>query len=496
MLLLLLVTTPGFGLQTPKIIQAGPKAGILLRDDSGFLVADAQTITYQIYVSLDPLQVIQRYKKEPQHVYREETRTWYQDHLAHTRTAVKTTLRQLEWTAVYIDTPDRALRPKRAVFGVLLALSTIGSLFSSSMSIANTVSYNTLKKSLDSLQRDLEHIREQIQQQKSALEDMRTTLEDTVLLVNLHSRLINSTITQVQILTNSLNEERTFPEPVRLLTNDLLREIGLGINDLIQGRIPTYLVNETVISGILQKVSPDTVIDFLQVRIAYNMGAAVPLFVDVENMQVALIVSLPFIRPENIYQLKAIINVGAWNGSYLTTVITPPVVAYQEKFTQYLVPNLKLCKKAKDLHWLCPMPENSVIHVGDTALYHLDHGTYQAEVETIDVFRGQELEITEELEELLAKKDIHTLQVTVKRQGITYDLPRRDGAENHMAGNSHAILSSASMALLALILVLLHALWLHRKIHALSLQVNQLPPRVVYQANAPDPVPSRVSFQP
>ncbi|KAJ8352114.1 hypothetical protein SKAU_G00235900 [Synaphobranchus kaupii] len=106
MLLLLLLTTPGFGLQTPKIIQAGPKAGIL-RDDPGFLVADAQTITYQIYVSLDPLQ------------------------------------------------------------------------------------------SLDSLQRDLEHIRKQIQQQQSALEDMRTTLEDTVLLVNLHSRLINSTITQV-----------------------------------------------------------------------------------------------------------------------------------------------------------------------------------------------------------------------------------------------------------------------------------------------------------
>ncbi|KAJ8333553.1 hypothetical protein SKAU_G00415610 [Synaphobranchus kaupii] len=306
----------------PKIIQAGPKAGILLRDDPGFLGADAQTITYQIYVSHDPLQVIQ-------------------------------------------------------------------SLFSSSMSIANTVSYNTLKKSLDSLQRDLEHIREQIQQQQSALEDMRTTLEDTVLLVNLHSRLINSTITQV--------------------------------------------------------------------RIAYNMGAAVPLFVDVENMQVAFMVSLPFIRPENIYQLKAIINVGAWNGSYLTTVITPPVVAYQEKFTQ---------------SWNLP-----------------GRGRNHR-------FRGQELEITEELEELLAKKDMHTLQVTIKRQGITYDLPKRDGAENHMAGNSHAILSSASMALLALILVLLHALWLHRKIHALSLQVNQLAQRVVYQANAPDPVPSRVRFQP
>ncbi|KAJ8349453.1 hypothetical protein SKAU_G00245830 [Synaphobranchus kaupii] len=218
------------------------------------------------------------------------------------------------------------------------------------------------------------------------------------------------------------------------------------------------------------------------------MGAAVPLFVYVENMQVAFMVSLPFIRPENIYQLKAIINVGAWNGSYLTTVITPPVVAYQEKFTQYLVLNLKLCKKAKDLHWLCP--SKPFVKDASEVLCGLSEGT------TLEKCRVTELEITEELEELLVKKDMHTLQVTVKRQGITYDLPRRDGAENHMAGNSHAILSSASMALLALILVLLHALWLHWKIHALSLQVNQLPQRVVYQANAPDPVPSRVSFQP
>ncbi|KAJ8352048.1 hypothetical protein SKAU_G00235240 [Synaphobranchus kaupii] len=298
MLLLLLLTTPGFGLQTPKIIQAGPKAGILLRDDPGFL-------------------------------------------------------------------------------------------------------------SLDSLQRDLEHIREQIQQQQSALEDLRTTLEDTVLLVNLHSRLINSTITQDA-------------------------------------------------SKVLCGLSKGTTLE--KFRVTVTRG------------------------PTN--ETRVAIANGQW---LINTPLSELTVSYTQHYSITKLPIEP---------GLITVPENSVIHVGDTALYHLDHGTYQAEVETIDVFRGQDLEITEELNELLAKKDMHTLQVTVKRHSITYDLPRRDGAENHMAGNSHAILSSASIALLALILVLLHALWLHRKIHALSLQVNQLPPRVVYQANAPDPVPSRVSIQP
>uniref|UniRef100_A0A0E9T9B5 Uncharacterized protein n=1 Tax=Anguilla anguilla TaxID=7936 RepID=A0A0E9T9B5_ANGAN len=39
-------------------------------------------------------------------------------------------------------------------------------------------------------------------------------------------------------------------------------------------------------------------------------------------------------------------------------------------------------------------------------------------------------------------------------------------------------------------------LWLHRKIHLLSLQVNSTPQRVIYQANAHEPVPSRVIFRP
>lgn len=572
-LLLLTVTASTLGLKLPDVIVPGPQAGILLKDEPGFLVADAQMVTHQVYVALDPLHVIRRYQKEPIQAYREETKTWYEEHLAHTRAAVKTSLRQLERTAVYMDTPDNSPRSKRAIFGVFLALAGLGSLLATSMSVANSVSLSTLKSNMDSLQQGLGHIKEEIKQQQLALQGIRTTIDDTVLVVNLHGKILDSTITQVQVLTNSLNEERTFREPVRLLTSDLLREVGLGINDLIQGRIPTYLVNETVVRDILQRASPDKIIDTLQIRIAYNLGAAVPLFVDVENMHVAFMVSLPFIRPENVYQLKTILNVGAWNGSYLTTINTPPVVAYQDKFTQYLVPNLKLCKKAKDLHWLCPgkpfvkdttevlcgltegatlercqltvakssnnetrvaiadgrwlvntplseltisyslhhsitklpitpgvslvtVPEGSVIHIGDTALYYLDHRSYQAEIELVDVFRGHELAISAEFASLLATKNTHSLEVTVGKHGLVYDLPRGVNADLGSPLPTHAVLTLAGAGILGLVALAIHSWWLHKRVSQLTRQLNNPVPAIIYQANVPNLAPTRINFSP
>lgn len=232
------------------------------------------------------------------------------------------------------------------------------------------------------------------------------------------------------------------------------------------------------------------------------MGAAVPLFVDVENMQLAFLISLPFIKPENIYQLKMVLNVGIWNGSYLITLETPPVVAFQgDKFTQYLVPHLNLCKKAKHLHWLCPgkpfvkdtsevlcglnegspfskckltitkepsnetrvaiangqwlvntplqeltisyaqhhsitkmaiepgvslitVPEDAVIHIGDTALYYLDQGVYQSEVEVVDIFRGHNLAIPDDLNDALSQKATQSVKIIVRNDGLTWETPR------------------------------------------------------------------------
>ncbi|KAJ8400161.1 hypothetical protein AAFF_G00398550 [Aldrovandia affinis] len=88
-LLLITIASLSLGIKLPDVVLPGPKAGILLKDDPGFLVVDAQTVTHQVYVSLDPLHVIHttttRCNKVPQHIYREETRTWYQEHLPHTR---------------------------------------------------------------------------------------------------------------------------------------------------------------------------------------------------------------------------------------------------------------------------------------------------------------------------------------------------------------------------------------------------------------------------
>lgn len=117
----------------------------------------------------------------------------------------------------------------------MLALTALGSLFSTSMSVANTVSYNTLKDNMNNLQQDMGAIKQQIAQQQMTLMNIGKMLDDTIVLVNMHSKLLNSTVNQVQILTHALNEERTVREPIHMLTHDLLREVGLGIHDLTQG---------------------------------------------------------------------------------------------------------------------------------------------------------------------------------------------------------------------------------------------------------------------
>lgn len=59
-LLLLTITASTLGVKLPDVIVPGPQAGILLKDEPGFLVADAQMVTHQVYVTLDPLYIIRR----------------------------------------------------------------------------------------------------------------------------------------------------------------------------------------------------------------------------------------------------------------------------------------------------------------------------------------------------------------------------------------------------------------------------------------------------
>ncbi len=48
-------------------------------------------------------------------------------------------------------------------------------------------------------------------------------------------------------------------------------------------------------------------------------------------------------------------NVGFWQGNTYVKIHTPEVVAYHDKNEQlYLAPNLRMCTRTKDIHFLCP----------------------------------------------------------------------------------------------------------------------------------------------
>ena len=88
---------------------------------------------------------------------------------------------------------------------------------------------------------------------------------------------------------------------------------------------------------------------------AYSLGSAIPIHVDVDRNEVRFLLTLPVVELENIYRLKMVLNVGFWCDSTHVKIATPPVVAYQENNPDfYLTPNLLMCTLTKDVHYLCP----------------------------------------------------------------------------------------------------------------------------------------------
>lgn len=48
------------------------------------------------------------------------------------------------------------------------------------------------------------------------------------------------------------------------------------------------------------------------------------------------------------------VNVGVWQGEFRVKVLTPSVIYHDNNPGLYLVPNLRMCTLAKDIHYLCP----------------------------------------------------------------------------------------------------------------------------------------------
>ncbi len=93
----------------------------------------------------------------------------------------------------------------------------------------------------------------------------------------------------------------------------------------------------------------------IQTHLAFSLGSAIPLCVDPEAGDLAFLLSLPIIDSNSIYRLKDVVNVGFWQGNTYVKIHTPEVVAYHDNNEQlYLAPNLRMCTRTKDIHFLCP----------------------------------------------------------------------------------------------------------------------------------------------
>ena len=109
-----------------------------------------------------------------------------------------------------------------------------------------------------------------------------------------------------------------------------------------------------LVERILQSATT-TIVQPSQVHLAFSLGSAIPISVDPQNLEIGFIVNLPIIEQQNVYHLKSVLNVGFWQDNTHVNLKTPPLLAYHdENPSLYLIPNLSLCTKTKDIHWICP----------------------------------------------------------------------------------------------------------------------------------------------
>ena len=95
-----------------------------------------------------------------------------------------------------------------------------------------------------------------------------------------------------------------------MLMNDMLQDIVFSVDSLAMGKIPPYRIPLSFMQNILSTTTTRDVVTPIQAHLAYMLGSVVPIFVDPEEREAALIIILPIIAAENIYQLKDVVNVG------------------------------------------------------------------------------------------------------------------------------------------------------------------------------------------
>lgn len=339
--------------QPLEVVEPGPPTGIVLQDAPGLLLTNCRTYTQRVYVRLDPHDVFRKHINMNSRVSY-HGRQWAGDTVWHAQLDTIHMLRQLRKATVTQEEMTGLSRPKRFLGGLIAAASAVGSLFSAGLFAANTVTLTTLRRQVSGLRKEMPEIYDKLYQQQQRLESLGKTLQGTILAVNLHAAVLNNTLHTVGRIVDVLQWDYAYVQQVRMLMQDLLRELSATVTSLAMGQIPTYLVPLSLVEEVL-KTTTSEMVQPLQVHLAYSLGSAIPIHVNPEAKEIGFLLNLPIVSSKDIYRLKSILNVGFWRGDMHVKLTTPPLVAYQEDDPNlYLVPNLELCISTKDIHWVCP----------------------------------------------------------------------------------------------------------------------------------------------
>ncbi|XDV47186.1 hypothetical protein PO909_016886 [Leuciscus waleckii] len=308
------------GQPPPDVISPGPASGIVLREQPGLLITNCRTHTQKVYVRLDPRNVYRAHYPRSATHYSWAGARWTETALDHAEADIVHMLNQLEKvTLTQAELSGHNRRSKRFLGALLGAAAAVGTLFNIGMSSVNAVNIATVRRHVTEIQTELPQLKDQLTTQSASLTTIGKTLR-------VGHRLMS----------------------------DMLREVSSSMDNLAMGRIPPYLIPLSLVQTVLASATTAPT-DPIQTHLAYSLGSAIPLYVDPTQREVGFLLNLPIIESSRIYRLKDIVNIGFWQRDTQFKVRTPDVVAYHDSDPQlYLAPNLHMCTRTKDIHYLCP----------------------------------------------------------------------------------------------------------------------------------------------
>lgn len=337
-----------------EMVEPGPESGIVLKEQPGLLITNCRIHSQKVFVRFNPGLIYEKNLRTVKMTSWAGVR-WTREIITHAEVDITHMLQQLQkFTITQAELSGVNRREKRFIGGLLTAAAALGSLFSLGVSSVNAVNVASIKRHMNELQNEIPLIQKQLDLQMGQIATVGRTVEGTVVVLNSHSEALMKTTAAVDMLLSVLQVDYAHTQLATMLMSDLIRDISSSIDTLAMGRIPPYLVSLALVQELLSTNTRDHITP-MQAHLAYTLGSSVPIYVNPEARELAFLINLPVITPDNIYRLKDVVNVGIWQGETHVKVHTPSVVAYHDSTPDlYLAPNLRMCTLTRDIHYLCP----------------------------------------------------------------------------------------------------------------------------------------------